>query len=81
MPKNDGGPAYPDPPVAPGMWQQGGSKGMSLRDVFARDAMIGVLGSQHGFLVDVGIDNVAGWAYDIAQKMVDEKELRDAKPD
>jgi hypothetical protein len=47
------------------------SRGMTLRDYFAAKALIGILGARQGFLVDVGTDNAPGWAYRIADKMLE----------
>lgn len=49
-----------------------GQSGMTLRDYFAAQALIGILGSRSGgFLVDVGTDNAPGWAYQVADKMLE----------
>lgn len=48
----------------------------NLRDWFAGMALIGILGSRNGFLVDVGTDNAPGWAYDVADAML---KARDGK--
>ena len=50
-----GGPAFP---------------GMTLRDWFAGQALIGILGSRNGFLVDVGTENAPMWAYQVADAML-----------
>lgn len=48
---------------------------MLLRDYFAAAAMQGILGNRpNGFLVDVGTDNIAPWAYQIADAMLAERE-------
>lgn len=44
--------------------------GLTLRDYFAGQALIGILGSRHGFLVDVGTENAPGWAYQVADAML-----------
>ena len=43
---------------------------MNLRDWFAGQALIGILGARNGFLVDVGIDNAPEWAYRVADAMI-----------
>jgi hypothetical protein len=44
--------------------------GMSLRDWFAGQALIGILGSRQGFLIDVGTDNAPVCAYQVADAML-----------
>lgn len=71
MATNDGGAAFPVtacPCVHPG------NPGMSLRDWFAGQALIGILGSRNGFLIDVGCDDAPEWAYQIADAMLAERE-------
>lgn len=46
---------------------------LTVRDAFAALAMIGILGSRNGFLVDIGTDNVPGWAYRVADGMLAER--------
>jgi len=46
---------------------------VSLRDYFAGQAMIGMLAARNGFLVDCGIQNVPGWAYQLADAMLAER--------
>jgi hypothetical protein len=46
---------------------------VDLRDYFAGQALIGILGSRHGFLVDVGTDNAPSWAYRVADAMLAER--------
>lgn len=66
---DDGGPFYPS----------GMDGGISLRDYFACEAMHAILGARNGFLVDVGTDNVAPWAYQVADKMIEHRK-RGATP-
>jgi hypothetical protein len=78
---NDGGPVFPQPGeldyrFGPGTERTGQlfeSAGISLRDYFAGQALIGILGSRHGFLVDVGTDNAPSWAYRVADAMLAER--------
>lgn len=74
----DGGPAFPQHiPVSQrvdsieGYLKHAG--GMTLRDWFAGQALIGVLKARNGFLVDVGTENVAPWAYQVANAMLKER--------
>lgn len=46
------------------------SYGLSLRDWFAGQALVGILGSRNGFLVDVGTQNAPEWAYQVADGML-----------
>jgi hypothetical protein len=57
-----------------------GTPDVSLRDYFAAHALIGILGARNGFLTDVGTDNAAPWAYQVADAMLVERErsLREA---
>lgn len=64
---DDGGQAFPSPAVDGHHPQQ---PGMSLRDWFAGQALVGILGSRHGFLVDVGTQNAPDWAYSVADAML-----------
>jgi hypothetical protein len=50
-----------------------GQSGMTLRDYFAGQALIGILGARQGFMVDVGTDNAPTFAYRIADKMLEER--------
>jgi hypothetical protein len=78
---NDGGPVFPQPGeldyrFGPGTERTGQlfeSAGISLRDYFAGQALVGILGSRHGFLVDVGTDNAPSWAYRVADAMLAER--------
>ena len=45
-------------------------EGMTLRDYFAAQAMIGILASRKGFLVDCGTENAPQWAYQVADAML-----------
>ena len=65
------GTTFPQPPDGPR-----GPDGMLLRDWFAGMALVGILGSRQGFLVDVGTDNAPGWAYDVADAMLAAREAR-----
>jgi len=76
MSVKDGGPAYAHgghasssngPARAP-------QQGMSLRDYFAGQALIGILSSRIGFLIDAGTENAPGWAYQVADAMIVERE-------
>lgn len=73
---NNGGPAFPI--VVEGGENSGLHSelfyGMSLRDWFAGQALIGILGARNGFLVDVGTTNAPGWAYDVADAMLAARE-------
>lgn len=71
--QNDGGPAFPDPGPADDSYVNW-NHGMSLRDYFAAQALIGILAARNGFLVDVGTTNAAPWAYQIADAMLAERE-------
>jgi hypothetical protein len=70
----DGGPAFPcatdDVVVAGKQMTIVLRGGMSLRDWFAGQALIGILGSRHGFLVDVGTESAPDWAYEVADGML-----------
>jgi hypothetical protein len=48
-------------------------EGLTLRDWFAGQALIGILGARKGFLVDVGTDSAPGWAYQVADAMLAER--------
>lgn len=48
--------------------------GMGLRDYFAGQALIGILGARSGFLVDVGVANAGEWAYRAADAMLAARE-------
>lgn len=72
---NDGGPAFPSATTDPldmtvGPMRFTKSHGMSLRDWFAGQALVGILGSRNGFLIDCGTDNAADWAYKTADAML-----------
>lgn len=71
---DESGSAFPNP--VPSI-----DDGMSLRDYFASQALIGILGSRIGFLVDVGTDNAAEWAYHAADRMLAERQKRPASDD
>lgn len=47
-----------------------GMPGMTLRDYFAGQALIGILGSRQGFLIDVGTEDAPEWAYQVADAML-----------
>lgn len=70
---DDGGPAFPYgrewnyDRTEVSRWEE---NGMSLRDWFAGQALVGILGARNGFLVDVGISNVGEWAYGAADAML-----------
>lgn len=49
-------------------------RGMTLRDYFAGQALIGVLSSRNGFLIDVGVESAPGWAFQIADAMLAERD-------
>jgi hypothetical protein len=78
----DGGSAFPIPgekllsengtPHDPAYygWSICPQPGMSLRDWFAGQALIGILGSRTGFLIDVGTSNAPDWAYQVADAML-----------
>lgn len=72
MTTKDGGCAFPTPESE----LQSAEWGMSLRDYFAGQALIGILGARNGFLVDVGVDNAADWAYQCADKMLAAREVQ-----
>lgn len=73
---DDGGPAYPchtdqiDVRPSAGKLIPVLNGGMSLRDYFAGQALAGILGSRHGFLVDVGTEQAPKWAYEVAGGML-----------
>lgn len=62
--KNDGGPAFPHP-----AWTA--SRGMSLRDWFAGQALAGMLSSDGR---PTGDQAKAEWAYDLADAMLKARE-------
>lgn len=72
---DDGGPAFPMPPVGTGDLRDGmtsGSSGMSLRDYFAAKAMAGLIaasGNGDGG-VDYDEESVAESAYAMADAML-----------
>lgn len=76
----DGGPAFPRQlpgikvPIDEAIEVINRYAGMTLRDYFAGQALIGILGSRTGFLVDVGTDNAPGWAYRVADAMLKARE-------
>lgn len=51
--------------------------GMSLRDYFAGQALIGILGARTGFLVDVGVETCGTWAYRAADAMIAARDVRE----
>ena len=69
---NDGGPAFPlrveFPTTGPHH-----ELGMSLRDWFAGQAIVGLLGARVGFMVDCGTQTAPGYAYEIADAMLAER--------
>ena len=84
MSEQDGGPAFPhvNATIQPdgsfvNLHDYGAvERGMSLRDYFAGQALIGVLGCRNGFLVDCGTENVPVWSFDIAEAMIAERAKR-----
>ena len=69
-----GGPAFPtDNGMEGGMWS--GSSGMTLRDYFAAKAMLGIIADPHHDTGDMGgYDNIANFAYNIADAMLKARE-------
>lgn len=88
IPPNDGGPAFPMPNFTDrGEHTHWGDRGMTLRDWFAGQALIGVL-SNHSLLlkIDVGAgasvstrEAAAIYAYGLADSMLTERNKGDAK--
>ena len=70
---DDGGQAFPSPAVEGHHPQQ---PGMTLRDWFAGQALVGILGSRNGFLVDVGTQTAPDWAYQVADGMIAHRAAR-----
>jgi hypothetical protein len=65
----DGGPAFPVPDVChPNGQVQYGANGMTLRDLFAGQALAGIMSSDGR---PDGDQNKADWAYDIADAMIE----------
>lgn len=46
---------------------------VTMRDYFAGQALIGILGSRKGLLFDCGTHNAPQWAYVIADRMLAER--------
>ncbi len=57
------------------------SENLTLRDYFAGQALIGILGARNGFLVDCGTENAPQWAYDVADAMLKARESSEDKED
>ena len=75
--QNDGGPAFPFPTHdQTGACGQGAHGGMTLRDWFAGQAIVGLLGARNGFLVDIGTKNVGVWAYEVADNVLAARQLQ-----
>lgn len=70
---NDGGPAFPDPPIEHAGYWYSGTSGMSLLDYFAGQALVGILASSP----DILTHTAAQWAYDQAGAMIEHKQKRD----
>lgn len=75
---NDGGPAFPLPDVfrPDGVHISGGASGMSLRDYFAGQALVGLLA--HDQLWRDGL--MARRAYEFADVMLAARERREGEP-
>lgn len=50
--------------------------GISVLDFFAAAALIGIFAARQGFMVDCGTENAAVWAYDAAERMLEERKKR-----
>lgn len=83
QPSDDGGPAFPVPPVRANQMPGGdiswdyASPGMSLLDYYAGEAMKGYLSSGQG--TSNAIDWLPEKAYDLAERMIAEKNRRAKK--
>ena len=66
--KHDGGPAF-----AHGNHEQGGSSGMSLRDWFAGQALMGLIIQNSEEILEEYADKlvVEGWAFDLSRASYD----------
>jgi hypothetical protein len=74
---NDGGPAFPILPVGTGDPRDGmtrGSDGMSLRDYFAGQALVGILTCFAGSSKLLPSENIAKRAWENADAMLAERE-------
>ena len=83
-PINSGGPAFPvgivDDDHSPTMQNWEGHPGMSLRDYFAGQALVGLIGNEAGAMKATATNDVkcmTQWAYIIATDMI---RARDMKP-
>lgn len=56
--KNDGGPAFPEPPLEHDHYWHPGTQGMSLRDWFAGQALAGLLANSGG---PIQANGMSGW--------------------
>jgi hypothetical protein len=76
MSVQDGGPAFPQPPVesTPGGAPWGlGADGMSLRDYFAGQALVGLIAKAYGSDGTPDAYDAADYAYHAADAMLDER--------
>jgi hypothetical protein len=78
LPPDDGGPAFPVPPaIDPSADVCVATEGMSLRDYFAGQVVVGLL-AKYGWFDDKGgaIDEptLALFAYEVADAMLDERD-------
>lgn len=86
---DDGGPAFPfgvrvdhhDTYGGGRSIQETNEPGMTLRDYFAAQALIGILGSRQGFLIDVGTENAPVWAYKVADGMLRQRQKSEPTDD
>ena len=73
MEQRDGGPAFPRGPTD----MSDGQSGMSLRDWFAGQALLGILGGREQTQVR-GYIGLVEVSYSIAQEMIREREERES---
>lgn len=48
----------------------------ALRDWFAGQALVGILASRNGFMIDVGVNSAPDWAYQVADGMLAARERK-----
>lgn len=65
--QNDGGPAFPEHPLEHDCYWYPGTRGMSLRDYFAGQALAGIMAADSMIFCH----KAAQWAYETADAMLE----------
>lgn len=73
--KDDGGPAFPEIKLQPSGWADV-SGGMTLRDFFAGQALVGIAGPHSADGFTLSPSDSAAWAYEVADAMLAERAKR-----